>query len=75
MESIFERKISFTTSQVWDSEKKEMYFAVSELFWSEFYRIRTEYGKIRSICLCSLQMWKNADQNNSEYGHFLRSIY
>ena len=75
MKSIFERKISFTTSQVWDSEKKEIYFTFSQLFWSEFYRIRAEYGKIRSICLCSLQMRKNADQNNSECGHFLRSIY
>ena len=22
----------------------------------------------------SVQMWENADQNNSEYGHFLRSV-
>ena len=36
----------------------------SELFWSAFSRIRTEYGEIRSI---------QADQNNSEYKHFLRS--
>ena len=36
----------------------------SELFLSAFSRIRTEYGEIRS---------KNADQNNSEYGDFLRS--
>ena len=28
-----------------------------ELFWSAFFRIRTEYGEIR----------ENADQNNSEY--------
>ena len=24
-----------------------------------------------SIFLCSVWMWENADQNNSEYGHFL----
>ena len=38
----------------------------SELFWSVFSRIRTEYGEI-------LRMRENTDQNNSEYGHFLRS--
>ena len=32
-----------------------------ELFWHVFSRIRTEYG-----------MRENADQNNSECGHFLR---
>ena len=34
----------------------------TELFWSAFSRIRTEYG---------VEMRENADQNNSEYGHFL----
>ena len=38
-----------------------------------FSRIRTEYGKIRSISPYSVQMWENGDQNYSEYGHFLRS--
>ena len=42
-----------------------------ELFWSAFFRIRTEYGEIRSIREI---FGKNADQNNSEYGHFLRSV-
>ena len=36
----------------------------SELFWSSISRIWTEY---------STQMLENADQNNSEYRHFLRS--
>ena len=40
----------------------------SELFWSSFSRIRTEYEEI------PVQMLENADQNNSEYGHFLRSV-
>ena len=46
----------------------------SELFWSAFSQIRTEYGEIRSISLYSVQMRKNADQNNSEYGHFSRRV-
>ena len=44
----------------------------SELFWSAFPRIRTEYGEILRISLYSAQMRENADQNNSEYRHFLR---
>ena len=39
----------------------------SELFWSAFFRILIEYGEIRN-------MWENVDQNNSEYGHLLRSV-
>ena len=46
----------------------------SELFWSAFSRIRTEYGEIRSISLYSVQMQEMADQNNSVYGHFSRSV-
>ena len=45
----------------------------SELFWSVFSRIWTDYGEIRSISLYSVQMREIADQNNSEHGHFLRS--
>ena len=37
----------------------------SELFWSAFSRIGTEYEQIRSN--------ENADQNNSKYEHFPRS--
>ena len=40
----------------------------SELFWSAFSRIRTEYGEIRSISPYSIRMWKNADRNNYDYG-------
>ena len=43
-----------------------------ELFWSAFSRIRTEYWEI-GVSVCG--MWENADQNNSEYEHFLRSAY
>ena len=45
----------------------------SELFWSTFSRIRTEYGEILHISPCLVWMRENADQNNSEYEHFLRS--
>ena len=36
-----------------------------------FFRILTEYGEILRISSYSVQ---NADQNNSEYEHFLRSV-
>ena len=44
-----------------------------ELFCSVFSRIRTEYGEIRSISQYSVRMQENMDQNNSEYGHLVRS--
>ena len=47
----------------------------SELFWYAFSRIWTEYGEIRSISAYSVGIQENADQNNSEYGHLLRSPY
>ena len=43
------------------------------VFWSTFSRIQTEYGKILRISPHSVRMQENADQNNPEYGHFLRS--
>ena len=45
-----------------------------ELFWSIFSRIRSEYGEILCISPCSVRMRRNADQNNSEYGYFLRGV-
>ena len=44
----------------------------SELFWSAFSRIRTQYREIRSTSPHSVRMLENKDQNNSEYGHFSR---
>ena len=35
---------------------------IRSFFWSVFYRIRTEYGEIRSISLYSVQMRENTDQ-------------
>ena len=46
----------------------------SELFWSVFSRIRTEYGEILRMSPYSVRMRENTDQNNSENGHFLRSV-
>ena len=44
-----------------------------ELFWSVFLSIRTEYREILRISPYSVRIRENTDQNNSEYGHFLRS--
>ena len=46
----------------------------SNLFSFVFSRIRTEYGKTRSISPYSARILENTDQNNSEYGHFSRSV-
>ena len=45
----------------------------SELFWSTFSRIRTEYGE---ICISSylVRMRENADQNNFKYRRFSCSV-
>ena len=42
----------------------------SELFWSTFSRIQTEYGAILRVSPYSVRMRENADQNNTEYRHF-----
>ena len=47
----------------------------SELFWPASSGIRTEYGEILGISPYSVRMRENADQNNSEYGHFYAVIY
>ena len=46
-------------------------------FWVILVRnshIRTEYGEILRIFPYSVQIRENVDQNNSECGHFLRSV-
>ena len=45
----------------------------SELFWSVFSRIRTEYGEILRISLYLVRIGENTVRNNSENGHFLSS--
>ena len=42
----------------------------SELFWSALSHIWTEYEDLSPY---SVRMRENADQNNPEYGRFLRS--
>ena len=46
----------------------------SEIFWSVFSRIWTEYREIRSIFPYSIQIPENKDQKKSEYEHFSRRI-
>ena len=46
----------------------------SELFWSLFFGIQTKYREILRISPYSVWMSENMDQNNSKYGHFLRSV-
>ena len=45
-------------------------YPYSELFWSAFSHIRTEFEEILRISPYSVRMRENADQNNSEYGQF-----
>ena len=45
-----------------------------ELFWSAFSCIQTEYVERLRITPYSVRMWENTDQNNSEYGQFLRRV-
>ena len=47
----------------------------SELFWSAFFCIPTEYKEILRIFPYLVRMSENAEQNNSKYSHFLRSVY
>ena len=56
----------------WTSKLREK-SPYSELYSSVFSRIRTQYREIPLISPFSVRMRKNTDQNNSEYGHFLRS--
>ena len=46
----------------------------SELFPSAFSHIRSEYGEILRISPYSVRIQEKADQNNSENGHFSRSL-
>ena len=43
-----------------------------ELFWVVFSSIQTKYGEILLISQYSVRMRENTDQNNYEYGYFLR---
>ena len=54
--------------------KVSVYGVILVHIFPAFSRFRTEYGKILRIYPYSDRMRENADQNNSEYGHFLRSV-
>ena len=58
-------------------QKESVFGAVLVRIFPALSHIRTEYGEIRSISPYSLRMrgegWKNAGQNNLEYGLFLCS--
>ena len=45
-----------------------------EFFWSVFSFVWTEYRDLFGKFPYLLLMRENADQKNSEYGHFLRSV-
>ena len=61
-----------TVTNFWNTSLHETCL-YSELFWSLFFCIRTEYGEILFISPYSVRMRENTGQNNSKYGHFLRS--
>ena len=63
------RSVSFSENLV----LREKY-RYSELFWSVFSRIWTEYGEILGISPYSVRLRENTDQNNSEYGDFSCSV-
>ena len=65
-------KLSLTNYELLSLRKKCSY---TELFWFVFSRIRTKYGDMRSISPYSVRMRESMDQNNSEYGQFLRSVF
>ena len=48
-------------------------YPYSDLFWSIFFSIQTKYEEKIRISPYSIGIWENTNQNNSEYGHFLRS--
>ena len=64
---------SVKETRTWTTNSLREKYPYSELFWSTFSRIRTDYKEIRSISPYSVRIRENAEQNNSEYEHSLRS--
>ena len=54
----------------WNGQKSQTKCPNTELFWSVFSCIRTEYGDIRSKYSYLVQI---RTRNNSVFGHFSRS--
>ena len=69
---MFLEKTDVSITSILSLRKKSPY---SELFWSAYSRIRTEYWEILRISPYSVQMRENADQSNYKYGHFSRRVY
>ena len=74
---IYNNQLSF--EELWNYRNYSSYYILrekcpySELFWSVFSPIPTEYEEILCISPGSVRMRENTDQNNSEYRHFSRS--
>ena len=70
--------MSFSVCKFTKSEHRHAYttekVSVFEVFLACTFRIRTEYEYLLSKSLHSFQMRENADEKNSEYGHFLCSV-
>ena len=62
----------FRNEGIWKGSFKNMQCYL--LHCNDFSRIRTDYREIRSTSPNSVRIRENTDQNNSEYGHFSRSI-
>ena len=71
LESMFLCVAFDTNSKFTRSLHKKCWY--SELFWSIFSRIRTEYGGLLHISPYSIQMQENMDQKNSGYRPFSHS--
>ena len=69
---IIKVNISVQCSKTFDSLRGKCPYL--ELFWSSLSRIWNEYAETLRISPYSVRMRENEDQNNSEYGHFLRSV-
>ena len=73
--SYFSKTFRFYLRVLFPCESLRKKVFVFGVFWFVFSRIRTKNGEIQCISLYSVRMRENMDQNNSEYGHFLRSEY
>ena len=69
----FSLHISYILQVIWITLREKCLYL--EFFWSVFPNIRTECGKILCISPYSVRMQENTDQKNSEYEHFLRSVF
>ena len=58
---------------IWKTSQRKKCL-ISEIFWSVFSCIWTEYGEMLRISPYSVQMRENTDQKNSEYEHFSSSV-